>query len=281
MRQASVPLAAVVETDEAARRTARRWLRDVPVVGSRGPLPSSWAVLLAVPDRQVGLCAAELASRLGADVRVVLHTAGALTAEAMANLRTRRRRVGSFHPLMTFPRGGGALQSLAGVPAAVEGDEAAVRAAMLLARRLNMRTFRLAAEARPLYHAAATVAANLTSVLIASACSELARLGPSRRWAGRTLRPLVLQAVTATLAAGDLSRLTGPLVRGDAETVRAHMDVLSPDLAAAYLEVARLAVHGLEKEGMISPETAVALARALTNPYACDSVGGVRSGEEG
>ncbi len=281
MRQASVPLAAVVETDEAARRTARRWLGGVPVVGSRGPLPGSWAVLLAVPDRQVGPCAADLASRLGPEVRVVLHTAGALTAEAMAALRSRRRRVGSFHPLMTFSRGGGALQALAGVSAAVEGDEAAVRAAMALARRLDMRAFRLAAEARPLYHAAATVAANLTSVLIASACSELARLGSSRRWAGSALRPLVLQAVTATLAAGDLSRLTGPLVRGDADTVHTHLEVLSPDLAAAYVEVARLAVRGLEKEGLISPETAVALARALTNPYACDSVGGVRSGEEG
>jgi predicted short-subunit dehydrogenase-like oxidoreductase (DUF2520 family) len=281
MREASVPLVAVVEPGEAARRTARRWLPGVPALGSLRLLPGARAVLIAVPDRLVAACAADLAGRLDPEVRVVLHTAGALPAEVLAPLRTRRRSVGSLHPLMVFSRGGGPLQRLAGVAAAVEGDGPAVRTALSLARSLGMRGFRIAAGAKPLYHATAAVAANLTHVLVAAACGELARVGSSRHWAAEALRPLVLQAVTAALASGDLSRLTGPVVRGDVATVRAHLRVLSPDLAAVYTEVAGLAVRGLERDGLISPETAVALATALTNPKPCDSVGFVRSGEEG
>jgi predicted short-subunit dehydrogenase-like oxidoreductase (DUF2520 family) len=160
-----------------------------------------------------------------------------------------------------------------------------VREAMALARRLGMRGFRLAAEAKPRYHAAAAVAANLTYTLVASACEELAAIGPSRRWAAEALRPLVLEAVTAALVGGDFSRLTGPLVRGDVATVRSHLGALSCELARAYAQVALVAVRGLEEGGSISPETAMALATALatalTNPCACDSVGFVRSGEEG
>lgn len=276
-----MPLVEVVEPGESARRTARRWLPGVPVLGSFRVLTGSRAVLLAVPDRQVAACAAGLAGRLGPEVQVVLHTAGALTAEVLAPLRTRRRSVGSLHPLMVFSRSGGPLQRLAGVTAAVEGDAPAVRAALSLARSLGMRGFRITSDAKPLYHATAAVAANLTHVLVAAACDELARVGPSRHWAAGALRPLVLQAVAAALASGGLSSLTGPLVRGDVATVRAHLRALSPDLAAVYTRVAGMAVRELERDGLISPETAVALATALTNPNSCDSVGFVRSGEEG
>lgn len=272
---------AVVDPDASARRTARRWLPGVPVLGSADVLPGCWGVLLAVPDRLVAVSAADLIGRLGPGVRVVLHTAGALPAEALAPLRSRRRAVGSLHPLMAFSRGGGPLQPLAGVTAAVEGDLSAVRAALSLARGLGMRGLRITAEAKPLYHAAAAVAANLTHILVATACSELSMAGPSRRRAAGALRPLVQQAVTAALASGDLSNLTGPLVRGDVGTIRSHLRVLSGDLAGVYSRVAALAVRELETEGLIRPETAVALATALTNPNSCDSVGFVRSGEEG
>ncbi|MCU0293853.1 MAG: DUF2520 domain-containing protein [Thermoanaerobaculaceae bacterium] len=281
MRQASLPVVAVVDPAESARRAARRWLPGVPVLASTDALPGSGGVLLAVPDRLVATCAAELAGRLRPEVRVVLHTAGALPAEVLKPLRARRRSVGSIHPLMAFSRGGGPLHPLAGVTAAVEGDTAAVRTALSLARSLGMRGFRIAAGAKPLYHATAAVAANLVHVLVAAACSELSRVGPSRRRAAEALRPLVLEAVTAALASGDLSNLTGPLVRGDVATVRSHLRVLSPDLAAVYTRVAGLAVRRLEGDRLISPETAVALATALTNPNSCDSVGFVRSGEEG
>lgn len=282
MRAASVPLVAVVEPCAAARRTARRWLPGVPVRCSLHVLPTSRAVLLAVPDRAVAACAADLAGRLGPEVRVVLHTAGVLPAGVLAPLRSRWRSVGSLHPLMAFPRGGGPLQPLAGVTAAVEGEAPAVRAALSLARSLGMRGFRITADAKPLYHAAAAVAANVTHVIVVAACGELARVGrPSRQAAAKALRPLVEQAVAAALASGNLSSLTGPLVRGDVGTVRSHLRVLSPDLAAVYARVAGLAVHELEREGMISAGTAMALASALTNPNSCDSVGLVRSGEEG
>lgn len=182
---------------------------------------------------------------------------------------------------MTFSRGDGPLIPLSGVVAAVEGEPQGVRAARRLARRIGLVPFTLAAGARPRYHALAALAANLTVVLIAAACAELSGLGPSRRWARQALAPLVGEAVRNALATGDLSRLSGPLVRGDAGTVAAHVRALSPALSQTYGCVARLAVEMLQREGRLDSEAAAKLESALTNPGLYDSFAVVRRREEG
>lgn len=281
MAAAAVPLSGVVETDAAARTRARRCLPGVPVLGQSAALPASPGVLVAVPDQAVGTCASWLAGRVGPAARVVVHTSGALPASVLAPLRGAGRQVASLHPLMAFARGDGAPVSLAGVAAAVEGEPRAVGAARRLARRIGLAPFALAAADKPLYHALAAVASNLTLILVAQACDGMSRLGPTRAWVCRALAPLVHEATRNALATGDLSRLTGPLVRGDVTTVGSHLAVLPAGLAAAYASVARLAVERLARDRMLTPETAVGLDGALTNPRLCDSVAVVRRGEEG
>lgn len=281
MVAAGVPLAGLLDASPQARRRARRCLGGVPVLGPADALPAAWGVLLAVPDQALGSCAAELASRLGPEARVIVHTSGAQPAAVLDELRRRGRALASLHPLMSFARGDGSLLPLAGVAATVEGDRRGVRLARTLARRLGLATVVIAAADKPLYHALAALAANLTSALVAAACEELTGIGPSRGWARRALAPLVLEAVRNVLATGDLSRLTGPLVRGDTRAVRTHLASLPPGLAAAYESVARLAVAGLQREGRITPETAAGLDAALTSPRLCDSFAVVRRGEEG
>ncbi|MGV8040953.1 MAG: DUF2520 domain-containing protein [Thermoanaerobaculaceae bacterium] len=253
MAAASVPLAGLLEASAQARRRARRCLPGVPVLGPADALPAARGVLLAVPDQRLGSCAAELSGRLGSETRVVVHTSGVQPAAVLEVLRGRGRALASLHPLMSFARGDGPLLPLAGVAAALEGDTRGVRLARTLARRLGLATVVIAAADKPLYHALAALAANMASAMVAVTCEELARIGPSRGWARRALAPLVLEAVRNVLATGDLSRLTGPLVRGDARTVRTHLASLPPGLAAAYESVARLAVAELRREGRITP----------------------------
>lgn len=276
-----VPLRAVVEADGQARRRARRCLSGVPVLWPGDSLPAARGVLFAVPDQAIETCAASLARCLGPGVEVVVHTSGARSASVLEVLRSPGRSLAALHPLMSFARADGPLVPLGGVAAALEGDPPGVRLAARLARRLGLQPVLIRAAEKPLYHALAALAANLTQVLVAAACEELARIGPSERWARRALRPLVLEAVSNALARGDLSRLTGPLVRGDAATVRAHLESLPPRLVPVYVALARLAVESLGREARLAPDTAVALDTALTNMVRCGSVGGVRLGEEG
>ena len=264
MRAAGLEVAGVVPHSSRSRQRARRALPGVPLVATRGALPRCGGVVVAVPDPAIADCAIALAPRLAPGTRVALHTSGLMPASALAALAAAGCRVGSLHPLASFPTATGAAVPLAGVFAAVEGEVAAAGAARELARRLGMRPVTVAAAAKPLYHAAATLAANLTHVLAVTAAALLGRAGIARPAAAAGLRALVRGSVDAALAGRGMEQLTGPLARGDAAAVRAHLAALPRDVAAAYRAVALLALGALAAEQILDDAAAHALRTALT-----------------
>ncbi len=192
-----------------------------------GPLPSGDLVIAAVPDGAI----AAIACRLPAGIPAV-HCAGSLGPEALAP----HRPAGTFHPLMTFP--GGTRPELRGVGAAIAGDPAAVLAATELASSLGMRPFRPPAD-RALYHAAAVIAGNYATVLLAEATRVLEAAGLAD--AGELLLPLVIESVT-NAARHPGRAITGPAARGETVTLDRHRDALVraglPDLIPLYDELA-------------------------------------------
>jgi predicted short-subunit dehydrogenase-like oxidoreductase (DUF2520 family) len=175
-------------------------------------------VLLAVPDRAIGEVALRLAPQVGD--RVVLHASGSLGLEPVAHLPEH----GSLHPLMTFPGLAAGLPDLRGVPAAIEGTPAAVALAEELATRLGMLPLRLPGDRR-LYHAAAVIAGNFATTLLAVAGRVLAGAGVPPNEAPALLAPLALASLRN--AAADPARaLTGPIARGDLAILSAHRDAL-------------------------------------------------------
>lgn len=275
MVAAGMPVAGMTARGARGRSRVRRLLPGLPAVSLTAPLPAAEALLVAVPDDALRACAEEIAARVAPCTRVALHTSGLHAGIALAALRQRGIAVGSFHPLMSFPAPGGPPVALAGALATVEGDADAVRAGLDLAHALGMTGRRLAAADKPLYHAAAVLAANLTHVLVAEARSLLLRIGLDREEAARALLPLVQGSVAGALAADGLESLTGPLSRGDAAAVSAHLHSLDRPLAAAYRAVARLAVARLRRAGGATTVTKSALdsvLRALTVTRACGSV---------
>ncbi len=264
MRAGGVQVAGIVVRSPRGAARARRALPEVPRIAGNRPFPDVDAALLAVGDDALVTCARAVAPRLGPGCRVVLHVSGLHPASVLAPLAARGRALGSFHPLASFPSATGALVPLDGVLAAVDGDPGARRAAWALARALGMRPQRVAPEARARYHAAAALAANLTHALVVAAREELARCGFSPSGASAALRPLLAGSTAAALASRSWEALTGPVARGDATTVAAHLEALSPDVAAAYGAVARLAVGRLRDAGIVSENDGERLLSALT-----------------
>ncbi len=258
----------VVGVETRSSRGRARVRRVLPGIATRPPgarLPEGAAVLIAVPDSAVEGCARALAPRLHPSTPLALHSSGLLPAAALAPLAEKGCPIGSFHPLVSFPTATGPAIPLAGAVATVEGEAQAIRAAERLARALGLRPVRVSAAAKPLYHAAAALAANMTHVLVAAARAEFVRAGFSPRGAAEALRPLVEGSVRAALAARDLEYLTGPLARGDTEALRAHLAALPPELATAYRAVAAVALAGLAENGLLSDEQARKVASALTS----------------
>jgi predicted short-subunit dehydrogenase-like oxidoreductase (DUF2520 family) len=264
MTEAGIEVAGVVVRSTRGRSRVRRVLPRVPAVDSGAPLPPASGILLAVPDSAIRPCAQGLAPLLHKTTSLALHTSGLLPGAALTSLAVKGCNVGSLHPLVSFSTATGSQVVLAGVAATVEGDPKAVRAAERLARALGMRPVRLSAAAKPLYHAAAALASNMTYALVAAAREQLLRAGLPQRLVAKALRPLVIGSVEAALSARGFERLTGPIARGDAAAVRMHLEALPGRVATAYWAVAWLAIAGLAEQGLISEKQAQELGLALT-----------------
>jgi predicted short-subunit dehydrogenase-like oxidoreductase (DUF2520 family) len=151
----------------------------------------------------------------------VLHCSGATSVDVLRP----HQPAGSFHPLMTFPGPEIALPDLTGVTAAIAGDEAAAQVGRVLAGRLGMRWIDVPGDRR-LYHAAAVIAGNFATVLLAEAARTLAAAGVSAEEAAAALAPLARQSL-ANAVPDPSAALTGPVARGDEAVISAHQRALA------------------------------------------------------
>lgn len=225
-------------------------------------LRSAKIMLLAVPDGAITPVAAELASENGIGPHhAVLHLSGLLDRHALDPLAGSGAALGSFHPLQTVSDPATAPARLRGAYAGIEGDDRALGAARELAEALGMTAVRLAPSAKPAYHAGAAMAANYTTVLAAVAERLATSAGVAPEVARRLYLPLI-QGAVANLDAGPEAALTGPVRRGDAETVAAHLRALAPGDRALYLLLAREALR-LARSAGLSEEAAQRVERVL------------------
>ncbi len=200
-------------------RSLARLLREtgaeVDLVGRERP-PRGAVVLLTVPDDRI-----EEAARALPPGPIVLHCSGTAPVDALAPHHPR----GSFHPLMSFP-GPHQTPDLTGVPAALAGDPEALRAGEALARRLGMTPLRVPGDRR-LYHAAAVFAGNFATVLLAEASALLAAAGIDPAEAPQLLAPLALRSIRNAAEVSPRAALTGPVARGDHNTVEQHRQAMA------------------------------------------------------
>ena len=241
----------------AGVRVLSAWTR-----GSGLPLPALdvEVVFLAVPDDAVEPLCEELPVQRG---QLIAHLAGALPLSSLASAARRGARTGSLHPLRAFVRGG--AQDFRGAAAGVAGQGALARSQLAaLARRLGMTPLAVGDGSRALYHAAAVLAAGSQVALFAEAVRAFrAATGASEPAARRALLPLALGSLEALRDHPPGRALTGPVARGDAARVAAHLAALPKDLAALYRLLGEASLR-LARAGKRAPPARLAqVARAL------------------
>src|SRR5271157_2194513 len=202
-------------------------------------------VWIAVPDDYIAQVARKLAGTQDWKGRIVLHSSGALTSDELAPLRGKGARVASVHPMMTFVRG--SVPEMAGVAFAVEGDAVATRAATKIVKRLGGHAFPIRKPNKVLYHAFGSFASPLVVALMASLEDVAQAAGVRKRDVKRVMLPLLLQTLRNYLYQDAASAFSGPLVRGDAATVRKHLEALQklPETRSVYVALARAALNSL------------------------------------
>jgi predicted short-subunit dehydrogenase-like oxidoreductase (DUF2520 family) len=211
-------------------------------------------LLLAVPDGVLGEVAYDYAAA-GTAPRgcAALHLAGALSTDVLAPLHGAGYAVGSLHPLQAVADRWQSGERLVGAAFALAGDPAAIAAGRRLASALGGTSFVIPPHLRPVYHAAAVTASNYLVALLSAATRMLARAGLGEEDAFRALLPLVRGTVENIEQLGLSTALTGPIARGDVDTVRLHLARLSDEERSLYcplgLELLSLArAAGLDEQ---------------------------------
>lgn len=181
-------------------------------------LPEADVALVAVRDDAISEVSHRLVGTLD-DVGVVAHLSGFVPILVLHHLQEQGTAVGGFHPLQTLPDADSGAAALAGSFVGIDGDTLAVDMLTHLASTLGMEPFRLDDRARPAYHAAAAAAANfvVTSLAISGDLFGSAGVDP------RVSRPLVERVVANVFEKGGTASMTGPIARGDIETVIGHL----------------------------------------------------------
>jgi predicted short-subunit dehydrogenase-like oxidoreductase (DUF2520 family) len=187
-------------------------------------------VVLAVPDDRI----AGVAAAIEPGPAAILHLSGAKNLDVLAP----HDRRASVHPLMALPDAAtGARRLRSGGVFAVAGDPVAIE----LVEALGGRPIELPAGMRPLYHAAAAVAANHLVAL----CAQVERLAALAGVPIDAYWDLMRTTLDNVSGAGPLSSLTGPAARGDDSTIALHVSALPPEERPLYTalatEAARLA----------------------------------------
>ncbi len=207
--------------------------------GPVAPAPAGARLLLAVPDRAIADVAAQLA-RLGppADGCVALHLSGAQPARVLRPLADAGYAIASLHPLQTLadPRRG--AERLRGAFFAFEGEPAARAAAAEIVEAAAGRMLEVHEADKPRYHAACVFASNYVVTCAAVATRLLAgTTGVSGAEAAEALRPLWRGAVANLEDLDPREALTGPVARGDLETIRGNLAALEGDTRDLYRQL--------------------------------------------
>ena len=213
---------------EASRERAEMLLPAVPVLDVEEIVRRAELVVLAVPDDALAPLVTGLADlnawRTG---QLVVHTSGRYGTGILEPARRSGAIPIALHPAMTFSGWSVDLARLVGCPMAVTAPPAFVPVGQALAVELGGEPFVLAEDARPAYHAALAHGANHLVTLVDQAVRILTAAGVEGGAA--TLGPLLGAALDRALtedADSVLTGLTGPVSRGDAGTVRSHIEAL-------------------------------------------------------
>jgi predicted short-subunit dehydrogenase-like oxidoreductase (DUF2520 family) len=236
----------------------------VPVVAADEVPRDADLVLLTVPDDALVALVAGLAAtgafRAG---QLVAHTSGLHSLAALEPAARCGALPLALHPVLPFSGTDVDLVRLNGATFGVTSPEPLRPIAESLVVEMGGEPVWVADEQRPLWHAALAHGANHLVTLVASTADLLRQAGVDEP--GRVLAPLLGAALDGSLRSGD-AVLTGPVSRGDAGTVRAHLEVLArvaPEVLPAYVAMARLTADRALAAGRLDPHAAGALLEVL------------------
>lgn len=229
---------------ESAQRVASL-VPGCSAVSPQDAVGTAEVVFITTSDGAVADVAASVAWRAG---QGVVHCSGALTCGPLAPARDAGANVGSWHPFQTF----GGETTLAGVTFGIEAEGDLLAFLERLASEVGGYPLRVPAEARALYHAASVFSCGYLTTLLGEARTLWTRAGLPPEQAFQAITRIAGSTLANIERFGAETALTGPTSRGDAGTVRLHLDSVrnvAPELLPLYREICLRSVELARQAG--------------------------------
>ncbi|HEX2966192.1 MAG TPA: Rossmann-like and DUF2520 domain-containing protein [Syntrophorhabdaceae bacterium] len=254
----------VSDADGASLRRAEKYLdEDVLYTNDNmAVLASSEVIAVTTQDRIIQEIAKEIytkADRL--DGKLFFHTSGADPSSILIPLTEKGALVGSLHPLQTFPDVDSAIAVLPDTCIFIEGNEKAIPLLRQLGESIGARVYTIAGEHKVLYHLSAVFVCNLLSALMYAGKGLMDRINIDFE----PFIPIIEATIKNIEKKGPLAALTGPVVRGDIKTVKAHLaSIEDMELhTKVYKALSEVAVKMAEERKAIDETTVKTLKEVL------------------
>lgn len=220
----------------AAEFTGTRYFENIEDL-----VRDSEVIFLTVPDGAIA-SVWEQVKKIPIAEKIICHCSGVLSSEIFSEKSKAKAFGYSIHPFLAVNDKLHSYEELSSALITVEGDDEKKEQMEELFRGLGNQVLFLQAEEKIRYHAAAVMASNLVLGLAQTALEELMTCGFSKEQAVAALAPLMLGNVNHMLCEGTEGALTGPVERGDTETVERHKRVLQGDNLEIYRLLSKKAV---------------------------------------
>jgi predicted short-subunit dehydrogenase-like oxidoreductase (DUF2520 family) len=264
LHRAGHTVVAAYAVSDLSRLRAEALLPGVELVTVAEVTARSDLVLLTVPDDVLpGLVAGLVDTGAVRPGQFLVHASGRYGYGVLDRATAAGALPLALHPVMTFTGTSLDLDRLSGAPFGVTAPEPLRPVAEALVVEMGGEPVWVEEGHRALYHAALAHGANHLAVLVTSTLDLLRAAGVSAP--ERLVAPLLAASLDNALTLGDAS-LTGPVARGDAGTVAAHVTeigAVSAETRAAYVALARLTADRALATGLLRPEAAEALLEVL------------------
>ena len=259
LSERGVPVAGYYDTSRQSADEAATFTNSQAFTDEQGVVAAGDVIFIATPDDCIGTVWNKI-KPMNISGKLIGMFSGSLSSSLFSGIGTTGASGASIHPMYAFSDKKSDYQQLKYVPFTVEGDTPAVSFLCELWEGLGHTVTVIRPEDKVRYHAAASVASNHMIALYDMSLSMLADCGFKREDAVRLLTPLIRNNVSAMLSASPEEALTGPVERNDIETVRHHLQALTPEERAVYAPLAERLITVSEKK---HPERSYAEMRKL------------------
>lgn len=266
LNRAGHKVVAAYGVSDLSRVRAEALLPGVPLLPVKEVMAKADLVLITIPDDSLpDFISSAVSQDFVTPGQLLVHASGRYGIGVLAEATALGALPLALHPAMTLTGTSLDLERLSGAPFGVTAPQALRPVAEALVVEMGGEPIWVPEQSRALYHAALANGANHLVTLVSQSIDLLGNAGVEEP--ARLISPLLCAALDNSLRQGDQA-LTGPVVRGDASSVAAHIEVIgqiSPEARNAYIAMARLTADRALDVGLLNPTDAEPLLEVLAD----------------